>query len=162
MNTIWRLAPIVLVIVTTIVAPASAQQAPASHRQVLSANPFGMLFGLFNAEIERSVSRSATAGVGGSVYSNESDDYVNADAFYRYYPSGRPFDGWALGIKAGVTNVDSELLFGAGFDINWSRLMGKDEKVYMGWGFGLKRLVGADEYNQFIPTIRIVNIGIAF
>lgn len=162
MNPMWRLAPIVLAIVTTLAAPASAQPAPAGHRQVLSANPFGLLFGLFNAEIERSVSPSATAGAGGSVYANESDDYVNADVFYRYYPSGRPFDGWAFGMKAGVTNVDSRPFFGAGFDVNWSRLMGKDDRVYMGWGFGLKRLVAADEYNQFVPTIRIVNIGIAF
>jgi len=162
MNPISRLASVVLVIATTFVAPASAQQAPAPHRQVVSANPFGLLFGLFNAEFERSVSPSATAGAGGSVYANESDDYVNADVFYRYYPSGRPLDGWAFGVKAGVTNVDSEVLFGAGFDVNWSRLMGKDDRVYMGWGFGLKRLVGSDEYTQFIPTIRIVNIGIAF
>jgi hypothetical protein len=162
MHPICRIAPIVFVTAITLVVPASAQQVPPVRRQVVSANPFGLLFGLFNAEVERSVSPSATAGAGGSLYSTESDDYANADLFYRYYPSGRPLDGWAFGVKAGATQVDSRFYFGAGFDVNWSRLLGKDDKVYMGWGFGLKRLVGADEYNQFVPTIRIVNIGIAF
>jgi hypothetical protein len=163
MTRLSRLAPIVFAALTAF-APvsASAQQIHDVYHQVVSANPFGMLFGLFNAEFERRVSPSATVGAGGSTFKDEADDYVNADAFYRYYPSGRPFDGWAFGVKAGATSVGSGTFFGYGFDVNWSRLMGAGDKVYMGWGFGLKRLVGADEYTQFIPTIRIVNLGVAF
>ncbi len=162
MTSIRRLALIVFAVTPLAAVPASAQQSPAVHQQVVSANPFGVLFSLFNAEIERRVSPSATGGVGGSMFVSESDDYVNVDAFYRYYPSGRPFDGWAFGVKAGATTVDSDTFFGYGVDINWSRLMGRDDKFYMGWGFGVKRLVGAVEYTRFIPTIRIVNIGVAF
>ena len=63
--------------------PAEARQTAPQHQQAISANPFGLLLDFFNAEFERAVSDSATAGVGGSFLSNSGDDYVNADAFYR-------------------------------------------------------------------------------
>ena len=160
MNSSWRFA--LLFVVTTSIAPASAQQTPADHRQVVSANPFGLLAEFFNAEYERRVSPSTTAGVGGSMFPGAGDDYVNADVFFRYYPAGRALEGLTVGVKVGVTNVDSRKFFGYGFDLNHSRLMGTSQKFYIGWGFGLKRLVGADEYNQFVPTIRLVNVGVAF
>ena len=153
MTSIRRLALIVFAAVTPLAAvPASAQQSPAVHQQVVSANPFGVLFSLFNAEIERRVSPSATGGVGGSMFVSESDDYGT-----RLVPLLKE-----CGVKAGATTVDSDTFFGYGVDVNWSRLMGRDDKFYMGWGFGVKRLVGAVEYTRFIPTIRIVNIGVAF
>lgn len=33
-----------------------------------------------------------------------------AAAFWRYYGEGRPLDGWAFGIKAGVTRVSAEMM----------------------------------------------------
>ena len=134
---------------------------------MISANPFGLLLGLFNAEYERQVSESTTAGVGGSSFlSDDDDDYVNADVFYRYYPSGRVLEGFAFGVKMGITRATDEgTFFGFGFDTNWSRLMGKNDNFYVGVGFGLKRLFGTSESDfgpKFIPTVRIVNIGFAF
>lgn len=164
----WRiiLALFVVLIVTGTAAGADAQPASLS-RQVVSANPFGLLLGLFNAEYERTVSESTTAGVGGSFFNDDDDDdYVNADVFYRYYPSGRPLQGFAFGVKAGVTRVTSEgTFFGFGFDSNWSWLLGRDDRFYVGLGFGLKRLFGRSESQgdpTVIPTVRVVNIGFAF
>ena len=172
MNPASRLFVIVLVALCVMVrpvvaqdpAPTAVQSTPPTHNQVLSANPFGVLLGLFNAEFERKVSKSATAGIGGSFFEDGDDDYSNADVFFRYYPSGRPMDGWAFGIKAGVTSVDADSYFGFGFDANWSWLLGQNDNFYLGAGFGLKRLFGtADtDYVKFIPTVRLVNIGIAF
>jgi hypothetical protein len=161
MNFTCRVAFALIAILTVRAVPTSAQT-PAPHQQVLSANPFGLLAEFFNAEYERKVSSSTTAGAGGSTIHAADDRYVNADVFVRYYPRGRALDGLAVGLKAGVTKVDSRRFFGFGFDLNQSWLMGNSQKFYIGWGFGLKRLVGADEYNQFIPTIRVVNIGVAF
>ena len=161
MNSACRLACVLIATVTVGTLPASAQ-APSQHHQVVSANPFGLLAEFFNAEYERRISSSATAGVGGSTIHAADDRYVNADVFVRYYPRGRALDGLAVGLKAGVTDVDSQKFFGFGVDLNQSWLMGASQKFYIGWGFGLKRLVGADDYNQFIPTIRVVNIGVAF
>jgi hypothetical protein len=146
--------------------PASAQQTPAGHQQVLSANPFGLLLEFFNAEYERIVTESSTAGVGGSTFSSDDERYVNADVFWRFYPQGNPLDGWAFGAKVGLTSVsDHGSFFGFGFDVNRSWLLGANDNFYVGIGFGLKRLLGASDEAfdlRFIPTIRLANIGFAF
>lgn len=147
-------------------ARVDAQSVAAPREQAISANPFGLLLELFNAEYERKVSESATAGFGGSYFANDDDgdDYVNGDIFYRYYPSGTPLDGWAFGVKVGVTNfANAGTHFGYGFDANRSWVLGKNRNFYVGLGFGLKKLVGTrDGDTQYIPTFRIVNIGFAF
>lgn len=154
--------------------PAEARQTAPQHQQAISANPFGLLLDFFNAEFERAVSDSATAGVGGSFLSNSGDDYVNADAFYRYYPSGKPLEGFAFGLKAGITRLDEACTFtcrdsgrrsfvGIGVDTNYSWLLGRNDNFYVGAGFGLKRLFGRENGSlKLIPTIRLINVGIAF
>lgn len=146
--------------------PLSAWQADESSRiQVISANPFGLLLEFFNAEYERVVSPSSTLGFGGSTFSSDDDRYVNADVFWRYYPSGSPLDGWAFGAKLGMTAVDDTEYVGYGFDVNRSWVLGEQQNFYVGVGLGLKRLLGASDDDlglTFIPTIRLVNIGIVF
>ena len=166
-------ALVVAAIVAGAATSVAAQETGEPNRQVISANPFGLLLELFNAEYERVVSESATAGFGGSYFENDDDDYLNADVFYRFYPSGRPLDGWAFGAKVGITRVDASLIegedsgtyFGFGFDTNWSWLLGRNDNFYVGVGFGLKRLLGTEDADfdlKFIPTFRVVNVGIAF
>ena len=153
--------------------PLNAQQSTESGtQQVFSANPFGLLLEFFNAEYERVISETSTAGFGGSTISVDAEEqegnerYTNADVFWRFYPSGTPLIGWAFGVKAGITTVtDHASYFGYGFDLNRSWVLGPDDNFYVGVGFGLKRLYGAGDEDfelQFIPTIRIVNVGIAF
>lgn len=147
-------------------AGAAAQSNPPTYEQVISVNPFGILLEFFNAEYERVATESSTLGIGGSFISQKDDDYLNADLFWRFYPSGNPFEGWAFGAKAGLTNIPDHGTFaGVGFDLNRSWLLGKNENFSVGAGFGLKRLFGADDEElslKIIPTIRIVNIGFAF
>jgi hypothetical protein len=145
--------------------PVAAQGTDGEPRQVISANPFGLLLEFFNAEYERAVTPSSTAGIGGSTFSADDDTYINADAFWRYYPQGDALDGWAFGVKLGVTSVDDASYFGYGFDVNRSWVLGASNNFYVGIGVGLKRLVGGDGEDfdlEYIPTIRIVNVGIAF
>jgi hypothetical protein len=162
-----------LVACAATVTPLHGQAAGAPpHENVVSANPFGLVLLWFNAEYERAVTGSSTAGLGGSLISNEDDvtgvneDYYNADLFWRYYPGGRVFDGWAFGAKTGLTHIPDEgTFFGFGFDLNRSWLLGADDNFYVGVGFGLKRLVGAGDRDlelSIIPTLRIVNVGLAF
>lgn len=148
-------------------ASAGPAEAQAQYGQVISANPFGLLLELFNGEYERVVSESATAGVGGSFFDSDDVDYLNADAFFRFYPQGTPFDGWAFGAKVGITSIDDyDTYFGFGFDVNRSWLLGRNNNFYVGLGVGLKRLVGVPDNEvdllEYIPTFRIVNIGFAF
>ena len=150
-----------------------AQEAEVGSRysNVISANPFGLVLLLFNAEYERAVTSTSTLGLGGSYISEEDDagveeEYLNADVFWRFYPSARVYDSWAFGAKAGVTRIPDEgTFFGFGFDVNRSWLLGANDNFYVGVGFGLKRLVGTGDRDlelEIIPTVRIVNVGVAF
>jgi hypothetical protein len=182
--------------------PLTAQQREEFQpRNVISANPFGLLFELFNAEYERVISPTTTIGFGGSTIKNEeyihqdppiigtdedgypiydwanepepgyeTHQYVNFDVFWRFYPGSnrtRTYNapvGWAFGAKMGLTAVDGGTYFGYGFDLNRSFVLGPNDNFYVGLGFGLKRLIGApqDELFEFIPTIRIANVGFIF
>lgn len=151
-------------------APGQAQSVLPERKNVISANPFGLLLELFNGEYERVVSESSTAGFGGSYFTAEDIDYLNADVFFRFYPQADPLDGWAFGAKAGVTSIDAVgSYFGFGFDVNRSWLLGRNDNFYVGVGLGLKRLLGVsdeddpnDDLLEFIPTIRLINVGFAF
>jgi len=161
-----------LALTMSAVQPAAAQD--PQYRNVVSANPFGLLLEVFNAEYERVITESSTVGLGGSFISRDSVGYANADVFWRYYPGPNPLEGWAFGAKVGLTKIeDSGPYFGYGFDVNHSWLMGKNNNFYVGVGFGLKRLVGvpddvddedfvSDDVWNYVPTFRIINIGFAF
>jgi hypothetical protein len=162
-------AVLVALVATTLSVASGSAQAPepllAPKQNVVSANPFGIMFELFNAEYERATSKSTTAGFGGSTVTSDDDRYLNADVFYRYYPNGTAFEGWSFGVKVGLTRVTSEgTYFGYGFDANRSWLMGESNNFYVGTGFGLKRLMGdVDQFGlRMVPTLRLVNIGYAF
>lgn len=145
--------------------PAQGQTTTSGYQQAISANPFGLLLEFFNAEYERVASTSATLGFGGSFFDADNDTYVNLDAFWRFYPQGRPLDGWAFGAKAGFTRVDGTTYPGFGFDVNRSWLLGANQNFYVGIGLGLKRLLGTDDADfdvRFIPTLRLINVGFAF
>ncbi len=175
-RTVRRSVAALIVLAAAHAAPARAQES-AGYRQVVSANPFGLLLDLFNAEVERVVSESSTMGVGGSYGRDEDTDefgntqdssYFNGDVFFRFYPGGRPLEGWNFGLKVGATRQkgwsESSTNFGYGFDANHSWLLGRNGNFYVGVGFGLKRLLGdiPDGALRVIPTLRIVNVGFAF
>jgi hypothetical protein len=151
--------------VAATLTPLAAQEQAPLPKHVLSANPFGLLLSFFNVEYEHAISGSTTVGVGGSTIRFDNDRYTNADAFWRFYTSrtASPLNGFAFGVKGGITKVDGRAYFGYGFDMNRSWVLGKQNNFYVGIGFGLKRLVGSDEgFRIYIPTFRIVNVGIAF
>lgn len=161
-------AVLVVLAMVSLHAPLSAQQSDQSQKkQVISANPFGLLLELFNAEYERVVTESSTAGIVGSTFSADDERYLNVDLFWRYYPAANPLDGWSFGGKIGVTSVSDSQYFGFGFDVGRSWLLGANDDFYVGLGVGLKRLVGTSDdddfdFATFIPTLRLVNIGFAF
>jgi hypothetical protein len=173
----------ILIFVSSGLPLAAQQREDFQPRNVISANPFGIMLGFFNAEYERVISRTSTIGFGGSTievevccdemesdFSVEAQRYVNLDVFWRFYPGSnrtrtyRAPVGWAFGVKAGITGVEGETYFGYGFDLNRSWVLGPNDNFYVGLGMGLKRLVGApqDVDLALIPTIRIANVGFIF
>lgn len=163
LTSVWT---VLVVLSMGTVATAHAQDANPPYQQVVSANPFGLLLDLFNAEYERVITESSTAGIGGSAYFGEDDDYINGDVFWRFYPQGNPLNGWAFGVKAGITKVGDEgTFFGAGFDVNRSWVLGKNDNFYAGVGFGLKRIYVSGDASfdlEYVPTFRIINVGFVF
>ena len=174
-NVRWLAAVALFVSATGTAVPVAAQA--ATYENVISANPFGILLEFFNAEYERAMTASSTWGLGGSYGEGEDENelgvttestWVNGDLFFRYYPSGRHFEGWNFGVKAGLTHqetdIESGTNFGIGFDANRSWLLGASNNFYVGLGFGLKRLFGdiPEDGIEVVPTLRIVNVGFAF
>lgn len=156
--------------------PAPGDATGAGPGQVLSANPFGLLIDWFNSEYEIRATDSITFGAGAStrhttVYDYDAatyqsrerrERYINGDAFVRYYPKGRVFNGWSFGVKSGFTHIPTQgSYFGVGVDTNQSWMM--NDHFYMGYGFGLKRLIGANDHFdlKYVPTFRM-NVGLGF
>ncbi|MBT8396896.1 MAG: DUF3575 domain-containing protein, partial [Gemmatimonadetes bacterium] len=99
---------------------------------------------------------------------DDDDDYANVSGFLRFYPQEAAFTGFYFGGRAGVYNVDdgeeSYTAFGLGVDIGYTWLLGPSRAFYIGMGIGATRLLGGDlgDASGTVPSIRLINIGIAF
>ncbi|HEX7239535.1 MAG TPA: DUF3575 domain-containing protein [Longimicrobiaceae bacterium] len=159
-------------------AEARAQEAPQPYKQVLSANPLGLLFEYYNAEYERALTPTTTLGVAGSYITLfEEANYFSLEGKYRYYPQARALDGFAIGGTLGFAQVDADDIdagedgddtasaFSVGVEIDYNWLVGRDRRFYIGTGIGARRLFGGDvpgDVPLVLPTIRLVNVGFAF
>lgn len=151
--------------------PAFAQQmdlAPTGNRQLVSANPFLLMYKWFNVEYERVHRESTTWGASASLVPIDDADYGNLAAFYRYYPQGRALDGFFIGGRSGVHRVsaggESGVFFGVGFELGYDWLLGREENFSVGIGAGATRLFGGslDGVSLTVPTLRLVNVGWRF
>jgi hypothetical protein len=170
-----RIFPFVFVGLLSLPLTAHAQ-APATTttppRQVVSMNPFGLIVGWFNAEYERAFAPSATWGISGSMFDFDDFEYRNANALMRFYPQENAPRGFFIGGRAGVYRVahddaddDDDATFGgAGFELGYTWLLGPRQRVAISLGAGASRLFGADLDGAplVIPTVRLVNVGVAF
>jgi hypothetical protein len=152
--------------------PAAAQDGTRTavpHNQIVSANPFGLMFEWFNVDYERKINEASTWGASASFLSLGGDaDYLNAQFAYRYYPQGTALAGFYLGGKGGLHSVSvdeaSGQFFGLGFELGYNWVLGTKRNVSVGIGAGATRLFGADlnGASLTVPTVRLVNVGIAF
>ena len=153
--------------------PALAQQqegskTPVAHQQIVSANPFGLMFEWWNVEFERKINSVTTWGVNASYFGPGDVGYYSANGIYRYYPQGAALNGVFLGGRAGIYRVSehsaSEACFGVGFEVGYGWLLGARRNVGLSLGAGVTRLFGNDIPGASIavPTVRLLNLGIAF
>lgn len=153
-------------------AESHAQEPGAEYtgpKQVISTNPFGVVFEWFNLEYERRLSDTFSLGFAGSYVPLDSGDdhYISGNALVRYYPQGRALSGFYFGGRTGVYDVDggggSEVFFGAGFEIGYTWLLGESRNFQLSLGAGASRLFGGTlDGSAAIPTIRLLNVGLAF
>ncbi len=137
--------------------------------QVISVNPFGVVFEWFNVEYERRLSPTATLGAAFSYLpgGDGDDHYVSGNALLRYYPQGRALSGFFFGGRAGVYDVNDggtdDLFFGAGFEVGYTWLLGVNDGFALSLGAGASRIFGATgDVPEAIPTIRLINVGLGF
>ena len=171
---LWSLLVAATVLLGSLPCRVNAQQPgtrePVPHQNVLSANPFLLLFEWTNVEYERKISPTGTVGLSGSWISlDEGDeDYRSLNAFYRYYPQAAALTGFYFGGRGGVYSVsdfqEDATVFGFGLEVGYNWLLGANRTFYIGLGAGAIRLFGGDleDSSATIPTLRLLNIGWAF
>ena len=161
---------VALCVAFSVVSPSMAlaqgqgTRQPVDHRHMVSANPFLLLAGWFNAEYERKLVETWTVAVSGSYVSfgNPDDVYVSGNAVFRYYPQGAALTGFYIGPRLGVFHVeefnDSGASFGVGFELGYTWLLGAERHFSVSLGAGGTRLTSG----TVIPAARVVNVGWAF
>jgi len=160
-------------------APVSAvPQAgdPPAKENLVSVNPFLIMFGWLNAEFERRISPNSTLGVSGSYLSlNDGDEtYAGGQFFYRFYPQNDAPAGFFFGGGLGFNNVtveeeftdteESGSFFNFGITVGYTWLLGDNRGFAVSLGAGVQRLFGdeLDDMTMTLPVVRIVNVGVAF
>jgi hypothetical protein len=180
-----RHTPTVLIVLTMCTAPAVAQtgetKPPVPQHQILSTNPFGLLFNWFNVEYERKIAPATTLAVSASHVA--SLDHSNAALVIRWYPHGAALDGFYLGGRAGAYRFETyeyvypapqtrpadpgratypiyptyqertDVLPGLGFEFGYNWLLGPKRNVNVGLGFGLTRIIGNNDGYECLPVL---------
>lgn len=136
---------------------------PASPRLVTgiaTINPFAIIFGGFNGDVEINVGAGTTAAVSATYFTDEDLDYKSVDFTFRYYPGEINPRGFSVGASLGYLDqgvdrnvIDATPSQGKGLAIgfiggyNW--LLGKSERLAITTGLGAKRLfVSKDKYPE--------------
>lgn len=170
-----RLVAVAVTLIATLTTTAIAQEPvvrdSADYRQVLSANPLGLiLLPWYNGEYERKVTEGVTLGLSGSRLPwGDGGGFYSVNAAFRYYPNGTTFKGLYLGPRIGLFWVsqgqdvvgieeDRGPHLGLGFELGYAWLLGSEQHLSMSIGFGATRVLNGEP----IPVLRLVNVGWAF
>ena len=157
----------------TVVIPAGALPPAPVHHNLVSFQPLNAIFESYQVEYERTLSPTATVGLGGNLWNHIGSHYRSADLKLRYYPGARALQGFSFGVSAGYSNITVDdsgdklahgPTAGALFEYNW--LLGGKQNFHVGMGLGAKTLFGrkddfAGDINWHYPTARL-SIGWAF
>lgn len=170
-----RLVAVAVTLIATLTTTAIAQEPvvrdSADYRQVLSANPLGLiLLPWYNGEYERKVTEGVTLGLSGSRLPwGDGGGFYSVNTAFRYYPNGTTFKGFYLGPRIGLFWVsqgqdivgieeDRGPHLGLGFELGYAWLLGSDQHLSMSIGGGATRVLNGEP----IPVLRLVNVGWAF
>ena len=176
---------VVFVVALAAAAPDAAAQLNAPLASPLpfppnraSVNLLGIPFGIGSAEYERFTTEEISFGAAAGIDEN-AEKWLEGKV--RYYPSGRGARGLAVGVSAGLAQIraftnddclvvcgEAEGPLGTGFTmgavLDYSWLLGRRERFYVGTGIGAKRVFGlADEetadgtesYREVLPSFRL-------
>ena len=156
---------------------ARAASPTPSYGSIISVSPVFALLGFYTGDIERRVTRAATLGAGGSVFTLGPFGYRSVDLKARYYPAGRALEGASIGVSAGLIRLSADEggFFSSasaasgivvGTEGTYTRLSGKRHNLALSVGGGVKRIMRFGGYDVSAvhltyPTAR-ASIGLAF
>lgn len=154
----------------------------AKPKNVLSTQPLSIILTVYNAEFERAMGATWTAGVTASYWAPDFDEgdesdfsYASGDIKFRYYPGAKPLEGFSFGGSVGMTRISEEFLgekaaatgpsIGTYLDYGW--LLGPTNRFYVGLGFGAKAVfVNDNDFASSDPTVRYptarISVGFGF
>jgi hypothetical protein len=177
---------LLVLVVLAINAPLKAQELDVgtdSHKVLITTNPFLFLFNWYNIEFEVRVANHSTVGFAGSyvIFEADEDDelddketYMGGSILYRYYAQGHAPNGFFLGGRLGVFNIEleeqntgissKETTFGFGVEVGYTWLLGDTQRFAISLGAGAIRYFGGDleDAKAGLPIIRLVNVGFRF
>jgi hypothetical protein len=157
----------------TAAAPAAAQTtdsaAVPARRSVVSILPIHSSIGFYAGDFEQALSPTFTLGLGSGHVSLGGYSYTSLELKGRLYPSEDALNGVSVGLTLGPTFLSEEgngglTAIGIGFEAAKSHLFGDDQRLYMGYGVGGKRLFFTDDAagaQLALPTLRF-SVGYAF
>jgi hypothetical protein len=132
---------------------------------LISANPIGLLFLWFNAELEHAVSPVVSLAAAASSYEFDGPRYGSVDGIVRYYPAARALRGFSIGGSVGFINIDddpcefcsddsgSSATIGVRADYVW--IIGRDQRFSAAAGVGAKRLLSDNLGTEGVPIGRL-------
>lgn len=132
--------------------PATLEAQAGASRNLdflVSVNPVALVaLGVFSADFEQVLTEGTSGGASLFYARPDNRKYIphfSANTVFRYYPSGRTFDGYAVGVMAGFTAMDdvgaTRNALGIGFNLEYHWLLGEDERLVVSGGVGGQRLM---------------------
>lgn len=135
------------------------------HTAVATINPFAVILGGFNGDVEMNMAPGMTGALSVSWFPDELD-YTSVDFTFRYYPGELNPEGFSVGASLGYVSIDDEDVgerskgAAVGFIGGYTWLLGKSDRLAIATGIGLKRLL-SDTGPEVMPSGRM-GIGLAF
>lgn len=144
--------------------------AVTGHRGVATINPFAVILGGFNGDVEMNIGAGTTGALSGTWFPDD-PNYRSVDFTFRYYPGEVNPKGFSIGASIGYFSAehDDGAVEGkgpaVGFIGGYNWLLGRSQRLAIATGLGLKRLIAdSDKYPdapEVIPTGRL-GIGLSF
>ena len=140
------------------------------HAGIWTINPFSVILGAFNGDVELNVGTGTTAALS-ATYGTDDDllDYSSVDFTFRYYPGELSPKGFSVGMslgyihlnkgedESGQPNEDETKGPAIGFIGGYTWLLGRSERLAIATGIGLKRIFA--EKNEFGKREEVTGTG---
>jgi len=122
------------------------------HRGIATINPFAIIFGGFNGDVEMNIGVGTTGAISATWFPDDLN-YTAVDFTFRYYPGEINPKGFSVGASIGYLSTENDdgsdkgkgpaIGFIGGY--NW--LLGRSQRLAIATGLGAKRLIAdSDKY----------------